>query len=202
MKLKYNFKYLFLIFTLFFLLNLIPYKTCQAASATVTISSEDTTVTKGDEILVSLKVTSEDVLGDFVGYLSYNADILEFQNEGSFVAGGDGLLKVTDINTAEGETSRKYVFKFIAKDLGTSEVKLKEKSEIYDFETGQLMSVSSNALKITVAATQEASDNSDLKELKINPGTLTPEFNKDITAYTVNVNAKTDSLVISFISRR
>ncbi|BCJ93457.1 hypothetical protein acsn021_10260 [Anaerocolumna cellulosilytica] len=176
---------------------LIPVMGSQAASVTITLTTKNERLKVGEEIIVNLKLSSQEKVGDFQGYVTYNADILEFVSELDFIAGGEGLVKITDTNVAVGDSSRKYTLKFIAKKLGTSEIALKDLTDIFEFESGETMSVSSNQLTIQVEAKEAASNNAAVKSLKINPGKLEPEFNKDEYNYTTKVDNNTKQLIVS-----
>lgn len=179
---------------------LVPYSICEAASASITLDSDKTTFTTGDEIAVSIQLSSEALLGDFEAYVTYNDDVLEFKSGASFIAGGDGLLKITDMTATGEEYTRKYIINFTAKKVGNSQIAMKDKPEIYEYETGLDMSVSANQLNISVAAPKSASTNTNLKSLKINPGTLTPEFDKDVSNYEAQVTAEADKIIVSAIT--
>jgi hypothetical protein len=179
------------------IMMLIPVKGSQAASAAITFSTKNEKVKVGEEIIVNLKLSSEGKVGDFQGYVTYNADILEFVSESDFIAGGEGLVKITDTNVAVGDSNRKYTIKFVAKKLGTSEITLKDLTDIFEFESGEAMSLSSNRLTIQVEAKTAASKNAALKSIKINPGKLEPEFNKDEYDYTTKVDNNTKQLIVS-----
>lgn len=178
----------------------IPSVVCQAGSASITLSTKEETVTAGDELIVNIELSSEDLLGDFEAYITYNSDVLEFESEASFIAGGEGLLKLTDTNVASADNNRKYAMKFKAKAIGNSEIAIKDKSAVYDYESGSAMSLSSNHLNISVEAEKTASDNNNLKSLKVNPGTLSPEFDKDTAKYSVTVNSDVEKLIVSTIT--
>ena len=189
----------FLPFILLPVLVLIPHTLCRAASATINLNSDTESAVVGDEITVSLSISSDAMLGDFEAYITYNADILEFENDASFIAGGEGLLKLTDKNTVNKESSRKYIMRFTAKAIGVSEIAIKDKAEIYEYETGTAMSVSSNQLDIRVSAAKTASDNNNLKSLKVNPGSLKPKFDPNITEYTTKIDYENKKLILSAV---
>lgn len=184
-------------FALFLILLLLPFTKCMAASATINLSTNSNTAEVGDEITVSLSISADAAIGDFEAYITYNADILEFISEASFIAGGDGLLKLTDKNTANQDTSRKYIMKFKAKAIGISEIAIKDKAEVYELDSGLSMSVSSNSVDIDVSPAKTASDNTYLKNLKISPGKLSPDFDKNKTEYTTEVSYDQDKLIVS-----
>lgn len=182
---------------LFAFILLVPGKICLAAGASVDITADNKTIKKGDTVIVSIYLSSDELIGDFEGYLSYNADILEFQSDGGVAAGGEGLVKITDMGVQEGESSRKYALKFKAVGLGKSNLVLKEETGIYTFESADKMSASSNQLELEVATDDKASDNTNLKELKVNPGILSAAFNKNEKDYSVTISGDTMQLVIS-----
>jgi len=178
-------------------MTMMPYSVCKASSASITLGTDTTSVTKGDKVIVSIQLSSEALLGDFEAYISYNDDVLEFQSGESFLAGGDGLLKLSDTNVSNMEYSRKYIIKFIAKDIGNSDITINEKAAIYDFETGLDMSVSSNRLNISVVAAETASTNANLSSLELSPSSVIPNFDSDITEYATNVTYEVEQLIIS-----
>lgn len=180
-------------------LILMPYSFCRAASATINIKADTESAVVGDEITVSLSISSDAMLGDFEAYITYNADILEFESDASFIAGGEGLLKLTDKNSVNKESSRKYIMRFTAKAIGVSEITIKDKAEIYEYETGTAMSVSSNRLDIRVSAAKTASDNNNLKSLKINPGNLKPKFDPKVTEYTTKIDYESNKIILSAV---
>lgn len=189
-----------IITALFLSILFLPGITGLAASASITLSSNTESAEVGEDITVYLTIASDAMLGDFEAYITYNADILEFKNDASFIAGGDGLLKLTDKNSVNQETSRKYIMKFKAKTMGVSAISIKDKAEVYEFESGADMSVSSNSIEIQVSASKSASDNADLKSLKVSPGKLSPAFDNKITSYTVDLKYEEDKLVLSAVA--
>lgn len=192
-------KILTIITVVFLSILFLPAVTCKAESATITLSTKAENVQVGDEITVNLTISSEAKLGDFIAYITYNADILEFKSNASFISGGDGLLKLTDTNSVNQDTSRKYVMKFKAVRIGTCEIALKDKPEVYELESGNDMSVSSNSIEIEVKPAKSASENANLKSLKVSPGKLSPEFDKKITEYTVDLKYEEEKIVVSAV---
>lgn len=170
-----------------------------AASAKITLSTKEAAFEKGSTFTVTIKVNSQESIGDFEGYLTYDADILEFVSEASFIAGGEGLIKISDINVVSGETSKKYIVKFRGKETGSSLISFRETPSVYDFETGLSMSVSINQLNVEINAKALASDNGNLKELKVEPGKLAPDFSPEITDYSISIESDIDQLIISSI---
>lgn len=180
-----------------FVLSLLLNTKVKAAGANITFSTKEDIVVKGEKILVSIHVTSEVEIGDFETFISYNSDVLEFVEGNSFIAGGEGLLKLSHTNVLEGEKERKYVLEFKATRIGKGDIAIEGKPEIYDFETNTNMSVSSNRMTVEVVPEEKASSNSNLKELKISPSVSDFKFEKEKTEYKFTVENNITKLIIS-----
>ena len=170
-----------------------------AAGVNIDITTKNESVVKGETITVSITLSSDQLIGDFETFLSYNSDVLEFIEGASFIAGGEGLLRLSDTNVIEGEKIRKYALEFKAKELGSSEVAIYDKPSVYDYDNNTNMSVSSNRLTIEVIAKREASSNADLASLKISPALNDFTFDSEITDYNLVVDNHVEKLVISAI---
>lgn len=196
---KVLYKVIFSILVLSTVIFNLPVLTAYAGSASISFRTSKKEITKGDKFVVSVYVESETEVGDFTAFVSYNQDILEFIPDTSFIAGGEGLIKITDNNVVEGSKSRKYAIIFQALEAGTSEVNLDTEVEIFGFEDGASMSVSVSPLEIVVNPVFTASNNNNLESLKISGVTLDNEFSKDKLEYRGNVDSKTDKLIINAI---
>jgi hypothetical protein len=175
-------------------------KPCLAASAEVELSSDTAEVTIGDNIFVYINIKSESSFGDFEANLTYDDDILEYRGGASVITGSSGFLKISDMGITEGSTTRKYTLKFEALQVGMCEISFSGRAIVYDFETGYDMSVSSNVLTLDVKAAETASNNANLKSLKISSVELTPAFDKNILEYNVNVGFETEKLIINALT--
>lgn len=169
----------------------------RAAGVNITLSANNETVVKGETITVSITLSSELLIGDFETFLSYNSDVLEFVEGASFIAGGEGLLKLSDTNVLEGDKIRKYAIEFKAKELGSSEISINDKPSVYDYENNTNMSVSSNRINIEVNAKREASNNASLASLKISPAIDDFKFDSETTNYNLLVDNQVEKLIIS-----
>lgn len=172
-----------------------------ASSADITISSDSAIYHRGDTVTVSIEIEADVIPGDFEGYLLYPEDVLTYVSGPGIVSGGEGILKINDQVDSETRKNRKYSVKFKAEGLGNAEISLREDPELYEYEEGYLMSVSSNVLKISIAASPKDSSDAALAVLKVSPGTLIPAFDADITEYRVTVPAGTGKLVVSAAAR-
>ncbi|BCN29842.1 cadherin-like beta sandwich domain-containing protein [Anaeromicropila herbilytica] len=191
---------LIIIGILIFMLSFFSTSTiCLAASASINFTTKNTTVIVGDKVTISLVVNSSSNIGDFEAYIAYDPSVLEFTDGGSFVNGDDGILKVSDTNNVDGTTKKKYVLTFKAKDTGATEIRISDKAVVFNSDDGNEMSVSSSPLSINVIAQKETSTNNILKSLKISPGKLSPQFDKNTNKYTVSVDNSTKNLIISAI---
>ncbi len=175
--------------------GLLISEVASAASAEVQLSSDSTQVTLGQEFFVYVNISSSTMFGDFEGSITYDDDILEYQGGGRKVKGSSGYLTISDMDNTEGKTKRKYTMKFKAAQVGICTISFSDRAIVYELE-GAEMSVSSNVLTINVVAPETASTNAKLKDLKINPSTLEPEFSQDIYEYTTSVDYSTDQLVV------
>jgi len=184
---------------LFMIAGLIPAKPCLAASAEVSISADATQITEGDSFFVYINLESTTAFGDFEANLTYNDEVLEYQGGASVVSGGSGYLKISDMGVLDGDTSRKYTLEFKALQVGYCKIAFSDRAVVYDFESGNEMSVSSTELTINVSAPQTASTNAELKSLNVSPTGLTPVFDPAVLEYSISVGYDTQQLFITAI---
>jgi hypothetical protein len=171
--------------------------TAVAASATIKFSTDSTVVSKGNDVTVSLTLETEEAIGEFEGYISYDSEILEFIEASNFISGGDGVLRVAETNDSDEITKKKYTMKFKAREVGIGEISLSDTPIVYNYNEGKEMSVSSNRITINVKAAKRVSTETSLSDLKTNPGTLSPKFEPNIYEYSTKVDSDITSLVIS-----
>lgn len=196
MRIRKQFLTIFLI--LLVVAAYIPAQRCQAASAEVTIDADATQVTVGDKFFVYIYINSTAEFGNFETNVTYDQDILEYQSGAPVITGGDGYLKISDMNVLNGDTFRKYTLEFTALKVGYCDIAFSGRVIVYDPDQNE-MSVSNSGLTINVKATATASDNAALKTLTISPTTLTPAFDPNVTEYSTTVSSDTDTLVVSAI---
>lgn len=173
----------------------------KATSATLTFSTEKRSVTVGDTFSVVIILDSNEKIGGFEGYVSYDSDIAEFVTGGSFVNGGDGLLRINDVDSADVATTKKYSIEFKAKKTGECVFDTSDAPAVYN-ENGDELSVSSNKLKVSVASSKKLSSNNQLSKLLVSPGELNQPYDNDITAYKVEIPYENDMLFISAVPKK
>lgn len=194
MRLRIN-RYIAALLFLFLSGGLLVSKTANAASAEVELSSDSTQVTIGENFFVYVNVSSKASFGDFEGSITYDDDILEYQGGTKQIKGSGGFLTLSDMGNTDGDKKRKYTMKFEAAEVGICRIAFNDRAVVYELE-GAEMSVSSNVLTINVVAPETASNNARLKDMKINPSTLVPEFNPDTYEYSTTVDYLVEQLVL------
>lgn len=173
-----------------------PSITVHATSATLTFTADKKSVSVGDTFYVVVVLDSSEDIGGFEGYVSYDASKVEFITGGSYVNGGDGLLRIYEMDSTEPATTKKYSLEFKAKKTGDINFDTSDAPAVYS-DSGEELSVSSNKLTISISRSESLSKNNKLKKLLISPGTLNQEYTNDITAYKTEIPYENDMLFIS-----
>ncbi len=171
-----------------------------AQSAALGFLVQNQEVSVGEVISIYLTIEADANIGDFEGYISYDPDYMEFLTGASCIAGGDGILKISDIYSSSSGTTRKYLMKFTALKPGSCEISVMNQPKVFEYETTLTMSVSMTSAVLEISAAAEASDNNLLASLKISPGSLTPTFRSDIYAYTAIVSKDTGSIYVGAVA--
>lgn len=180
---------------------MIPSIEVKAASATVSITLKETDIKLNDTFHVIVKVEATDTIGGFETFLTYDESKMEFISGGSLVSGGDGILRVSDMNPESIAKSRKYILQFKAIEQGNAQIETLDQAYVYTYEDSAEMSVSSNRLSISIGTDEKVSNNAKLYSLRISPGVLSPEFSAKTTKYTAEVESDVNELVISAIAQ-
>ncbi len=181
-----------------------------------TVRSDKTTIKKGDTVTVIITVTahsSDNMIYNTDGKVTFTKSVLEYDSctaNSSNLIGGN-VIKFSHSGSQKSSTSISFTFKAIAS--GTSTISLGDcyyygdKDNSMYSVTGQSISIkvaepsvtsntvsskpitSNNNSKPTSSKTSETkpSTNANLSALTLTGGTLTPEFNRNTTEYTVTV---------------
>ena len=168
-----------------------------AESATLELHCLADEIYKGEQFEVEILVTTDVTLGDFEGYLTYDDSMIEYVTGPSCITGGGGMLKIADIGATKTNTTRKYVLRFCAVNQGTVELSFYDTPMVYAYETGLTMSVFSNLLSLNIFPSKDASSDSSLKSLRVNPGRLSPAFSAEEMTYEVTIPYENESIIIS-----
>lgn len=181
----------------FTLIAVLTPENVKAAGATVNFSISSEEIRVGDPVSVTMTVTAEVVPGTVSAYISYDPSLLEYVTGPTGVAGGEGVLKLTDSEIGNNSLVRKYTFVFLASKMGTATVSLSRPPQITDESEGDLMSVLTDQITFDILTSLKASSDATLSALKVSPGTLEPAFDPAISEYSVMVDANTDELIVS-----
>lgn len=175
----------------------LPGQLLVSFAATGKITFSDPSVTVGNQVSVSMKITSTsgEGLGASDVMLEYDSSMLEFIS-GTSANGGAGSVRVLGTMESEGQTSFSFTLKFKALQAGTTTIKVKSQ-EVYDSgsQTVTISHVGSSAVKVNAPATY--SKEAALSSLEISPGELSPAFSPDVTSYTAFVSGDVTKVTVS-----
>lgn len=171
-----------------------------ASSADISFTADSETVRVGDYVTVTMTVTASVVPGELEGYVSYDSDLFEYVSGPDVMAGGEGLLKIYDVPQNADTLVNRYTMYFKALKMGSGEFAMRGTPEIYEYEQGYLMSVSSGRITVTVEAKKTASSDASLEIIRVSPGNLEPQFATDIHEYNVTVRNDVNELYVSAIT--
>lgn len=190
---------------LLLLLAAHPVQTAQAASATITLTTDTEEIHAGDTVEVKLTISADATIGDFEAFLSYDDTIFEFYSAASCITGGAGFLKVSDIGASPSAQERTYRIYFTALTQGECEVALYDRPIVYCYTDGTEMSVTGVNKIFQVLPSFSASGNSNLSALYLvddqpTTVTLSPAFSTENTTYYAAVGYDTEMVIVSAIA--
>ena len=133
--------------------GLINSSNADASSASVDITTSKNNVVKGDTVYVIITITSNDEIGGFKGYFSYDNSVLRYVTGGTVASGNDDEFLITDTDREEASGRLKYSVKFIARASGNTTLMLKQPYAVYGYGSNaeEEMSVSYSPLNIVVS---------------------------------------------------
>lgn len=175
----------------------IPTKV-NAASASLSVKVNKSTVIVGSTVTATVTVSSGTALGSWQFDVGYDSSMLQLTNS-SF---GNGA-HVADVYKSAGQKSASYTFTFKALKSGNATISTKN-AGIYA-ENAQsasdTMSVThgSKTVKLMTQAELEAtySKNNYLKSLSVEGAELSPAFNKETLEYTVELEPETTNIKVN-----
>ncbi len=188
-----------------FLWCMIPIVPVQAASATLTFSTEAEEICVGDIVEIQVTITADAVIGDVEAFLSYDNTIFEFYSATTCITGDDGRLKIEDIGASPSQQDRVYRIYFKALEQGECKIALYERPVVYNYSDGKEMSITGFSKTFIVKPRLVVSSDSSLASIRLvdNLGEsvkLTPTFSSDITTYYATVEYLSETLIIGAIS--
>mgnify|MGYP002532849673 FL=1 len=161
-----------------------------AASANIRVSTSKSSPIVGNQITVTVSVSSSSALGSWEYSLSYDSSKLKLMS-------GDTHIVDYASNSSTKRASYKYTFKVIAR--GSSSVSISSYNG-YAFDESKL-SISAGSVRINAITQEELeasySKNNNLKSLEVLGYTLESEFNKDTLEYVVSVPSDVTKITIN-----
>ena len=175
----------------------LPGQMLTAFAATGKITFSDPSVTVGNQVTVSMKITTDGAegLGASDVMLEYDSSALEFVS-GTSANGGAGSVRVLGTMESVGQTTFNFSLTFKTLKAGTTNITVKSQ-EVYDSNSQavSLSHVGSSAVKVNAPATY--SRDANLSSLTISPGELSPAFSPDVTDYTATVSGDVEKITVS-----
>lgn len=187
------------------LLGCLPVQPVQAASATITLTTDSQEIRVGDTVEIKLTIKADATIGDFEAFISYDDTVMEFYSAVSCITGGAGFLKVADIGASPSEQDRTYRIYFKAIAQGDCEVALYDRPVVYGYTDGAEMSVTGVSKIFSVLPADNASGDSSLSALylvdnRTQTVALTPMFTSQVTEYYAAVPLESEMLIVSAIA--
>lgn len=176
-----------------FCLMVIP-KTVFAASGKINVSGTSTVVV-GNNVTVTVTLSSSTLIGSWEMSLNYDKNYLQLR---SATSESNGIRMAA--STATGVKSKSYTFTFKTLKKGSTSVSVGGYLA-YAYADLSEISLSSNSKKINIITQAELeasySKNNNLASLAVEGFTLTPEFNANTLEYSVTVPEDTKNVNIT-----
>lgn len=176
-----------------FCLLVMP-KTVFAASGKINVSGTSTVVV-GNNVTVTVTLSSSTLIGSWEMSLNYDKNYLQLR---SATSESNGIRMAA--STATGVKSKSYTFTFKTLKKGSTSVSVGGYLA-YAYADLSEISLSSNSKKINIITQAELeasySKNNNLASLRVEGFTLTPEFNANTLEYSVTVPEDTKNVNIT-----
>ncbi len=198
-KVRTTIKYIFLSIVLILGSICVPQTTALAASAAVNLSLSTENVEVDSTFSVVLTVQASEEIGNLQCYLSFDSKVLKFVSGGANVTGGNGVVMISDKDSADESTSKKYSMKFKAIKSGESTLWIEENASITCLLDDTTMSVSCNQLLFQITDPESVSDDTTLAKLLVSSGKLSPEFSSDVKKYKMEVDQMINQISVNAV---
>lgn len=190
---------------LFSMIFIVAYKTiAYAANVNGSISSANAVI--GENVTLTVNLSSNIEIFGFDVYIQYDASKLDFVSESSDIArvnGENGRIRLYSDDCSSKNVTATLVFK--AKEAGSHNVYLTADSSVYDSDVVKMNLIASTGV-ITATSEAPVSADNNLKDLTVyvedengntTNGWFWPAFNKDTTQYYLNVDGNAKKLAIT-----
>jgi len=161
-----------------------------AATGTITITSNKSQIVVGNTVIFTVTVTSPKEMVALQYDISYDKTIMTLTS---------GNTSDAPVFSGNGVKTQKYTFKFKAKKSGTATLKFNAVGATMVGSEEVKFSSKSKSIKVITQAQLEASysKNNNLSSLGVTGYTLSPKFSPSVTNYTVNLPANTEKITIT-----
>ena len=161
-----------------------------AATGTLSISSNKSTVVVGDTVTFTVKVSSPKAMVALQYEMDYNESMLRLTS---------GTAADAPVFSGNGKTSITYTYKFQAKKSGTASIKFTAVGATMVGDEEVKFTSKSKSVKIITQEQLEASysKNNNLSSLGVTGYSLSPKFAPSVTSYTVLLPANTEKITIT-----
>lgn len=190
---------------LFSMIFIVAYKTiAYAANVNGSISSANAVI--GENVTLTVNLSSNIEIFGFDVYIQYDASKLDFVSGSSDIArvnGENGRIRLYSDDCSSKNVTATLVFK--AKEAGSHNVYLTADSSVYDSDVVKMNLIASTGV-ITATSEEPVSADNNLKDLTVyvedengntTNGWFWPAFNKDTTQYYLNVDGNAKKLAIT-----
>ncbi len=190
---------------LFSMIFIAAYKTiAYAANVNGSISSANAVI--GENVTLTVNLSSNIEIFGFDVYIQYDASKLDFVSGSSDIArvnGENGRIRLYSDDCSSKNVTATLVFK--AKEAGSHNVYLTADSSVYDSDVVKMNLIASTGV-ITATSEAPVSADNNLKDLTVyvedengntTNGWFWPAFNKDTTQYYLNVEGNAKKLAIT-----
>ena len=163
-----------------------------AASGKIKVSSTSTVVV-GNNVTVTVTLSSGEAIGSWEMSLNYDKNYLKLVSS-TAEAGGTYMTNVT--SSAQGVKSKSYTFTFKTLKKGNTKVSLSSYYVVANDMTDMSITAGSKSINIITQAELEASysKNNNLSSLEVEGFTIEPEFKADTLEYSVVVPENTKEI--------
>ncbi len=161
-----------------------------AASASFSLSAPGS-VTVGNQVKVTVKLSSSEKIGSWRFSVSYDPSVLEYVSGAD--SGGGGAVSFAD--SSDGTTGFSKTITFRTKKIGNVTVSVGS-AQVVSFDSASNMTVNTPSRKISVVAAPDLSGENHLSALSVSTGELTPAFAAGTNAYTLSVPYEITSLSV------
>ena len=165
-----------------------------ASNARIDVSASSTAIL-GNNITVTVKLSSSSSIGSWQIDLGYDKNMLKLVTSGA-ESGGSYMANTTP----NGTKSKSYTFTFKTLAKGTTTISAKS-FLLYDYDTYEMMNTSTSSATVNIKTKAEIeasySSNANLKSLEVVNYSLNPGFDKKTTKYNVEVENDVTNVTIN-----